>query len=533
MMSSCYRFQRYLWLSIAGALCGNLSFSSIYAESLSSSTRSATWVDSLASITTDTGDFAPGHRDFTAYQTPLLCWEAANEVRMTSRRTLAAQAVVRRLQDTPERDTLPADVARIARACGARFTLANTAVADLPDLISLALLANNDTLAQRALAHYVALQSTDSAKIRVMLDAVERYLEAEPARVTAAESLASQLDHLHPMNVAASILAHVRLLHYGEYSLDRVRMRHEAEWIIQHTHMLTARQYVEYRWDEYVDPFAAYGDSWSARMRLALIEQPSAMPEVAKQAQQDYQRLGVQGVIRKLPNFADAYAADSKKMTMPIDNLVTVLLRSNGNLSHKPAPQLHASYWFPSTSDTVQPRSGIPTLIVYLRRCYFANGDLYGLNEDLTVPIEWIQQLRRRYRPDQLAIVVVAATWGHALFNGPQAASDEARDIAWYVRDYWHLPVTVAVQQRPFTVDPPPVSEREYARSEYEKTYGDDMVLISRDGTVSYQGNLDWANPWYQLHRGSRDINMQHNTIAEEDFVEALLTQQIDPQPTR
>src|SRR5579863_8208592 len=77
----------------------------------------------LATITTDTGAFAPGNRDFTRYDTPGLCLVAAVIVQAYSQRTLAATIQASNNYWT---DTVGAgETATVARACGVRFTLAN------------------------------------------------------------------------------------------------------------------------------------------------------------------------------------------------------------------------------------------------------------------------------------------------------------------------------------------------------------------------------------------------------------------------
>ena len=110
--------------------------------------------DSLAMITTDTGAFAPGYKDYSRYLIPELCVAAARNAGDVMTRPLATQIWLATIRDyAPEQDSLPTRVSQIARACGAHFTVEKTDEENLPALFNLALLERNDSLARAVLRH--------------------------------------------------------------------------------------------------------------------------------------------------------------------------------------------------------------------------------------------------------------------------------------------------------------------------------------------------------------------------------------------
>jgi hypothetical protein len=150
----------------------------------------------LATITTDTGDFAPGHHDFTRYTDLRWCLVAATDTRYILRRTLKAQDNLDLVHGTPERDTLPSGVILVARNCIAHFTVAGTAIKDLPLLFDLALMAGKDSIAHSVLARLVNAAPTVEDKRQVLMNYIGHYLKAEPARVGTVDSLVAQKDKL-------------------------------------------------------------------------------------------------------------------------------------------------------------------------------------------------------------------------------------------------------------------------------------------------------------------------------------------------
>jgi hypothetical protein len=152
----------------------------------------------LAAITTDTGDFAPGHRDFSRYATPTWCLLAVQQDQATRRNPLSTQTALDTLDLVVGRprleDTLFARVARVARACTAQFPVAKTGPNELSALYMVAVVARDDALTDAVLRQLLTLAPTDAVRLDLLVWAIEQEITAQPTRVAAADSLMAQLD---------------------------------------------------------------------------------------------------------------------------------------------------------------------------------------------------------------------------------------------------------------------------------------------------------------------------------------------------
>ena len=154
--------------------------------------------DSLATITTDTGAFAPGHRDFARYDTPGLCLAAAHWANRVLERTLAAQALHDTVYHSASQLIQPAGVSAVAKACYAdqkRVAMTGRQTGDLPTRVALALMAQDDSLAHALATRWIALGSTLAAQNAIRLQLIEGYyMDVEPTRMDAIDHLVTELD---------------------------------------------------------------------------------------------------------------------------------------------------------------------------------------------------------------------------------------------------------------------------------------------------------------------------------------------------
>lgn len=459
---------------------------------------------SLATITTDTGDLAPGRTVFTRYQTPGLCLVAAQNARTLSRRTVAAQEATDVLQRTdPLRDTMPAGVVVVARSCGGHLSVASAAAVDLPDLFNLALLAQNDTLARAVLERQIALAPTESARFGLLLAAVQAYLGAEPAHVAAAEQVVAQLDARGPGALAAQVAVHDQLEQFGMLTFDQVRVRHEAERV------LALLQPVQ---GSALQPYGPQLlDAYQSLMSLAFFNTPDSMPALARRAQQDLRRVppppGQQNA------FVSATFDDVMRMLSPVQDW-----RQVGHLT----PVLRADIWFPTAAaDTAYPARGRVALFVQVPEpCYAGYGNFYTpvldpISNRCTSLYETLRQWHAQYGAAGLDVTLVAATTGvyGTVLSGPQTLAEAANNLRWYFLQYLHLPVNrVAVQAVPVSAPLPapdgrvfrkgwdshfsvPNGERGYLTL-FDSTYhtptsnASHLVLTDRGGVEVYTGEI-------------------------------------------
>lgn len=486
-------------MCVAGSLVAPIRVSCLVAEPISSQAASArppvprdTVKDSqmaaqLAAITTDTGDFAPGHRDFARYATPLQCLEGARLRRDVSRRTLEAQASLDTLRLTPERDTLPAGAVAVARACGARFTAAGTAVAELPALLELAVLGGNDSLAQTVLTRRLAVAPTDSARRQVFLETLDVYLQAEPARIQAADALVARMDALGRPALVARTDAHARLLHFGEAHMDRAQMRREGERVIALVHDMTPAEVTQFGGNAVVTTFEDL-------MAIARVDHPDSIPMVAQRFQQEVRRPSWTEFLKK-PEFQGIEFA-------MLDSAISYLGGGPVN-SGAPTPRVQAEFWFPA-GDTVQPAPGYVSLIVNSVR---GGNCLYSLDQNFGSDycndggrIALLRRWLRQYRATGLRVTVVVPDYGYVLMRGPEPPATVAQVFKKYFLDYLRLPVTLAVQTPAVAINVPAPDGRvffdwmaltkQYQPASKKGSRSDPaiVVLTGRDGRMLYKG---------------------------------------------
>jgi hypothetical protein len=407
------------------------------------------------SDTTDTGDYALGHRNFARYTTPLLCVEAARTEAAFARRTVAVAAAAYTIQHTaPEQDTLPARVTRVARACGARFLdqpLTQMDTADLPALFELALLAHQDTLAQAILARSAALAPTDAARQQVWVDGLDTLLHAEPARVAVAMALVTQWNGLGRSALALQVQGASRLLGFWQDHFDRARMRAGAEALLQLEP--DPNLPVATRISLLYGRIAAYGALWQS----AAVDHPDSFAVVGQRVIQDLQRPvwdmpGWQQIkLRWVREFqSDRHDAGALRAFVMERSDAFHNLRVDG----QPMAPLTADAWFLPASaterDTVYPALGHVSLFVRPNQgCYDTHlWDSWGDDESCTPELDRLTRWQRQYGPAGLKLIVVGYTEGSALYSGPLPPAGQAQAIAWYVQHFGQLPVTVAVQER-------------------------------------------------------------------------------------
>ncbi|HXC25531.1 MAG TPA: hypothetical protein VNU46_06410 [Gemmatimonadaceae bacterium] len=453
---------------------------------------------SLATITADTGAFAPGNRDFTRFTTPVWCWAAAAHTREVLRGRLAAQTVLDTLTD-PLRDTIGAqEVAVVARACGARFTVAGTAVPDLRYLFGLAVFAQNDTLAQAVLVREVTLATTAAERDTRQLAALHSALAATPARVSLAEAIMVALDARG--SVLARMQGHAALLALWETSpVAEHHAQQEEARILALVHAMPAAGLSS------PEVGAVVRAVYRARLAAAFLTHPDSLAGIVQAAQAEPLLPGPPG--------DDSFPHDP---TFPHWSLAAVLAQlgpvdtsgaTDALIGHPPRP-LQADFWFPAGGAAGQRGGGrTPILPVRGTVSLVVVGQLDGLACAEYQMLGGMAQERERcfapvaarvrhwlaaYGRAGLSVTVVArAVFANSLFGSLTPAAEAAR-LRWFIQDYWQLPVTVAVQVQGHTVLPAPDGRRYVTTlpqlSEWAAHGGTggvgDVFLTGRDGKL-------------------------------------------------
>lgn len=419
-------------------------------------------VSALSSITTDTGDFAVGQRDFSRFKAPWTCVGAISVAEAIADRSVEHQMRVVTTFGNSLSDSVPASVIAVARSCGAKFSVANTSREDLLDLFQVALISGNDTMASAIIRRFIPSGRIDTAHAGLIDSVVVGYLRARPARIADAEAFLKRMEPQIPSQKRSWILpAWSRLIGFeaSRPIVDRPRLRVSVE------HVMT------YAGSQYGDTNAT---NW---WKTVLAQANSGAPEIHP---------------TPVPALEAAQWIPSKPNSSHTPTLV-VSMGGPWNLFPLPDPALHTwSIWDPNLC--VQNRD-------------YVVGPL-PFPSDVCIGLQaWLTEWTRRYQPQELSIIIVEIQHGSTLWSEPLNERQEAERLASYFRDHLKLPVTVALV--PITKTQLPEPDGRHVCKD-----GDCLRLLSKP-------QLDYLGPPVSVldangqlvYRG--DITLEFNDILE------------------
>lgn len=415
----------------------------------------------LATITTDTGAFAPGFRDFSRFNTPGLCLAAARVTWAKFHVTLKAQSAA----DSTQMDTIGmGETAPIARACEAQVLRhgppSSATIHDAYMLFDLALFEGNDTLARANLTKMVSDAPTPAKRDSVWVFGLRAYLwRGWPL---AAQQLMAEVDAVGPAARDAQLQMHYLLqLHYAQQDADSIPLRREIDHVLQMTEMQP----------KHLDPNSYLFEelSFANLIILTANTRPDSVNAVATRMQRELSAYKTSPEVTKSriwkdwPNFSVSAVINYYAPTW-----FTYRQRGGGVA----APRLQADYWFPprgrASNDTVRPLPGKVNVICKLGppEQGLERGTGYSARALVTDVQHWLAQ----YGADHLEVTLVRPAAGYATFGTDfqdvnevrlfQTPAEEARLWDWYIHDYKQLPVTVAVQVQHYIWLPPPDGRR-------------------------------------------------------------------------
>lgn len=482
----------------------------------------------LATITTDTGDFAPGHRDFSRYDNPGLCLAAAQVTHAQFQGSIATQE----LQDTlPAGDTIGIGATMpVARACGQRFRLATTPTPALGALFNLAIYEGDDTLALQALAKGVATHP--KLQDELVTTGIQTALQfGRPALAEAilkhAETPAGWPGSSHePITTGARLQAYFQLRLYSTNTGDTVRARQ----INEHIATLAAQDTDKGEGYPYVRGAYVY------RMREATMMHVDSVTAVARRAQAQLRQYGETDQVRTaFDRYVDWGA-------LPVDSVIDHLapdwyVSYRQHWGHTRSPQLTADYWFPApgaaAGDTVFPVRGKVNIICtggYPMDSWQEtfNHHMLGSGYQQTTQLKrWLSM----YGSQGLTVAVVRSVREHggSLFEIgregrgawpndilPVEPAEAAKIWRWYDQTYHQLPVPVAIQTVHVTqwLPQPDGRVRDTSTMQYQRfidlmtegydkgarisPYPGSCGVVDRDGFLIYAGN-EGAGAWWNI----------------------------------
>lgn len=409
----------------------------------------------LATITTDTGAYAPGHHDFSRYTTPGLCQAAAEHERFYHQngKVYQARVLAQYLSDSGQLrfagdpDTVgAAETAVVARACGARFTLASTPAGDRGDLFLLALHQKNDSLAQTILATLAAHERTADERNAIWLMGFQSMLTL--GHRTAAEALRARFrtralaDRQLQLQMLDALIAHDSLAN------DAVRLRQETGQIIDLAKVgpdsVSSRRSLETAYETLLELAADDGH-------------PDSLITIALRAKRDLSRFSKD-------------VAGYPWGTKPVDSVLAQLAPDWYNVMqtdlhlHHHAPRLQADYWFPAPGsapdDTLRPVPGkINVICLNALETPFPNdvarrGGPVGVQGRNTYASRWL----KKYEAAGVVFTMVEDAHGYLDDNKlpievdggrpyrVTTPADEAQIWHWWWHVYTGWPGAVAIQ---------------------------------------------------------------------------------------
>jgi hypothetical protein len=356
-----------------------------------------------------------------------------------AQRTIAAQAAAAAARRIHTRDILPDRAITVARMCVARFPIHTATARDLPTLFAVALAAGEDSVANVVLERQLAAAPADSQRTRVLLAALNAYLAATPARVDAARALVARASGPGPASAGASGAArlwldlHLTLLNF--WALERPDAPERMQLADSILQFMRDSRAVGITGAE--QQFLV-GESYRALMSVAYLTHVDAPDSVllhlAQQAKVDLSRI---------PRDSQDRSRKAQTLLKIVNEFApagSVVLSDSARLNRS----LNAQLWLPPGADTVRAVPGTLSLRYHLHPRCILNYEAPLWDPVCSTPLAQLQQWQQAYG-SKLRMTIVASGHGHALYAGPQTPAEEAKTIAWYVRDYWHLPAVIAL----------------------------------------------------------------------------------------
>lgn len=345
----------------------------------------------------------PGHVDFSRYDLPSYCLEAAIFAGFR-----AHPDGLDTTRYAPEHDTLPSAAGAVARQCGAHFTTAAIGQRQLRDLTMLSLVAG-DTARERAAAdRSVAIATDPTARAWALEALVETYMAARPFDARRASLAFARLDSIKKASVIPRLLAAEKLWSDADRRFDMPHLDQYSTSILSDFPALvpTDRQ-----------DWIGVPNSGGAALAILDNEVFRSPPDPA--VARTIQRVRETGY--KFPSDSATVATFMRGIYAPVG---------------QPAPRVTAKYWF-GQANTSPWIAGRVSLVWFVRD-----------NPELELVAE-SRRLLARFG-DSLAITYIAITQGYVGDSPPLQPAVEADSLRALWLGTLKAPVRFAVAETPF-----------------------------------------------------------------------------------
>ncbi|MBX6332426.1 MAG: hypothetical protein IRY91_11315 [Gemmatimonadaceae bacterium] len=387
------------------------------------------------------------------------------------------------------RRPLPTSAVATAQRCAARWAAPTGTLREFGPLFALYLEAGRDSDAAVLLRRRLAAvdpKQADVERTAIIDSVVGIYLQAQPVRLAAAESLLSERAR-HKADRLERLKIYVQLMGQAAGVHDTARARRAAQQVVAIADSLTPAERESEEFQESGGPFTAYMMAWSTivgdRVLLDSLRRSTA---------------AYMSLLRSM------WARWSKRRPELIDL---------GPLGEK-APPITADFWFPQDSARhLHPTPGHVALVVFLDRTRCVDGIGHWLDFASTDRRdEWhqcwaaavnLRRLAERFPP--LEITVVSRTYGYFMYAPPLSPAEEAAYSARWMAGHG-IPGTLAVSTTAFgnlnapdgrRIDKPDSNATRYdSGSKQSRGCGSHFYLVDQDGMiVDYQcGGVEYLD---------------------------------------
>lgn len=350
----------------------------------------------------------------------------------------------------PLTDSIPTPVKQTLASCASRFTVQNTPEHELVALVQLDLTLGRDDQARAAADRLIAMHASDAADKRgwVILLVAQSFLDAKPARLDDGRRYLARLDSLSGLAGEVRMLGHV---HYGEFAVRTGAL---------------ANAYSEYQ------TAIAASKAMSRDERTNRIDAVYMMYDSASEVTALYR--GAPEALRMIES-ANSELVPLRPEGTPgsVGAPLQALTRLYG-LYGKKAEPLRPSHWYAINGDTIRPKFGVASLVV------FGNPNCGGLCYSEYAAI---RRLHAKYGT-ALNTTIVTGTEGYYLNNLVSPPSAESDSAGKYFLDFLKLPVAIAASEITFTrkIDGRRNPRPSIDQQNYEK--GRNAVLVGSDGSI-------------------------------------------------
>jgi hypothetical protein len=345
------------------------------------------------------------------------------------------------------------DAAQVARLCAERFSVEQTPRRDLILLAQTYLAAGDDAQARAAVARRVALDAKAPVDVRAMTfaDVVTAYLQASPARLSAARETLAQLSQLTGADAAvAKVIAYRALGRYAVRVNDDSSAASASEAIIAASRQLTPHDREEFG----ATLLGAYGTLASlAGERTADSTEPLA---VIARAQREL--------------------ADVESVQEPLSMQQAVYA-----MFGTPGQPITGSYWYGAAGDTLRPTRGKISIVSF---------------NPARINVPAYRRIASHFA-DTVELTFVQHTNGYFRDQGPLTPDAEAEILRAYYMDELQLPGALAIT----TLQGKAIADGRIVKGKTKNAvaYGakgrTGTILIDADGTIRrfFAGWTPWS----------------------------------------